>query len=125
MTTFDKREEPFGATDQRVFLWIAPALFLWIAPALGLSVIVNTAVNQGFSPDFSGFRVVATSSVGLRASAPVAATAPITGASAVPRRKARRARPSSPRERDMPSSPGCWPGIVATGRPERRSGWLL
>ena len=30
MTTFDKR----GATDQRVFLWIAPAL--------GLSVIVNT-----------------------------------------------------------------------------------
>ena len=34
MTTFDKREEPFGATDQRIFLWIAPAL--------GLSVILNT-----------------------------------------------------------------------------------
>src|SRR5829696_6714742 len=44
----------------------------------------RSPVNQGFSPDFSGFRVVATSSVGLRASAPVAATAPITGASAVP-----------------------------------------
>ena len=34
MTTFDKREELFGATDQRVFCWIAPAL--------GLSVIVNS-----------------------------------------------------------------------------------
>ena len=36
MTTFDKREEPFGATDQRIFLWIAPAL--------GLSVL--TQVKQ-------------------------------------------------------------------------------
>src|SRR5215207_4276864 len=44
----------------------------------------RSAVNQGLSPDFSGFRVVATSSVGLRASVPVAATAPVTGASAVP-----------------------------------------
>ena len=32
----------------------------------------------------------------------------------------RDARPSPRRERDTPSSPGCWPGIVATGRRHRR-----